>query len=65
MLGLRRTVLQTDEGIRKHRAVTHDLEETLERYRRHDRLQILEPFRTLFDENYQGDAEIDRSKLQQ
>ncbi|KAJ9122481.1 hypothetical protein QFC22_001909 [Naganishia vaughanmartiniae] len=65
MLGLRRTVLQTEEGIRKHRTVTQELEETLQRYRQHDRLQILEPFRTLFDEKYPDEAETDKSKLQQ
>lgn len=65
MLGLQRTVSQTDEGIRNHRAVTQALEETLERYRKHDRLQILEPFRPLFDENHLGEAGSERSKLQQ
>ncbi|KAJ9106853.1 hypothetical protein QFC19_002982 [Naganishia cerealis] len=55
---------EIDEGIRKHKAVTEDLEVTLERYRQQDRLEILNPFRSLFDENYSGDAETDASKMQ-
>lgn len=65
MLGLRRSVKERDGASQTHQAVTRDLEAALERYRHRDRLEILNPFRALFDATCRADGEIGTSKLQQ
>jgi hypothetical protein len=65
MLGLRRTEQERGGASHHHQAVTSELETALERYRHVDRLEILNPFRALFDVTCRGDGEIDPAKLQQ
>lgn len=65
MLGLRRSLKERDGASQNHRAITHELQDALERYRHRDRLEILNPFRALFDATCRDDGEFDTSKLQQ
>lgn len=65
MLGLRRTEQQRDGASHRHQAVTGELEAALDRYSLIDRLEILNPFRALFDVTCRGEGEIDPAKLQQ
>lgn len=65
MLGLRRSKQDMDSAIRNHETITRELEDALDRYRHRDRLEILNPFRSLFDATCRAAGEVDTSKLQQ
>jgi hypothetical protein len=65
MLGLGRSTQEKGGASRNHQAITRELEAALERYRHRERLEILNPFRSLFDATCRGDGEVDTSKLQQ
>lgn len=63
MLRLGRTDQEREGASHRHQTVTRELEAAMDRYSLVDRLEILNPFRPLFDVTCQG--EIDPAKLQQ
>lgn len=65
MLGLGRTEQERSGASHRHQTVTSELDAALDRYSLVDRLEILNPFRPLFDATCQGEGEIDVAKLQQ